>query len=136
MQLLIQAILEVVTLTAVIHASQLCDNYSYENQISAGSPSVKMCNEINIELGDERTWRIGMTQRQLISYDDCKIGARRLHPGYSEIGNEDLRQVLDNSIATMAQTINGALLVGTKGWMHCGTDTVKADEDIVEWGIY
>ena len=83
---------------------------------------------------DSRT--VGRTsQHQLAQYGTCAFGVDA-HGGIASkgafyVGNEDVRDVIVDSIARFQWDDNGEEKVGTRGVMRCQPNGIS-----VEWGIY
>ncbi|KAK4160685.1 putative necrosis-inducing factor-domain-containing protein [Cladorrhinum sp. PSN259] len=125
--------------TTPLDAAQktLCHDYSWENQVSKGSPPVEDCEELYTFLGkpgkDKLNWTVGDIQHKICYWGRCYIGGQRTgaKSGTSSLGNEDLRAIIRKSIDDYKYTFDdGVTRVGTKGQLQCNGD------DWVDWGLY
>ncbi|OJJ46519.1 hypothetical protein ASPZODRAFT_132589 [Penicilliopsis zonata CBS 506.65] len=115
--------------TPMSFASQIndCGDSSFDNETSGGSPKVSDCQKIASNIAGGGSWYLddSTTQRQLVQYGTCAFGARLTENGPNYIGNQDIIDLINDSISKFQS--NG--LVGSKGSMSCGGSGVA-------WALY
>ncbi|KAF5007497.1 hypothetical protein FDECE_6185 [Fusarium decemcellulare] len=109
-----------------VKRENLCGESSFENQTSGASPRVVDCQQLNYNIRDGGSWLVGGFQRQLASYGDCAFGARVNDGLACWVGNHDIIDLINDSIARYRR--HG--LVGAKGEMSCNGGCT------VVWDIY
>ncbi|KAJ5935471.1 hypothetical protein N7466_005018 [Penicillium verhagenii] len=108
-----------------------CGTSTFTNESSSGSPEVADCRKIatNIKSGGTWTFEGFGVHHQLVQYGTCAFGVKVSADRYTYIGNEDIIQLIDDSI----KKFKWEGKVGAKGTMKCsGQD---GDDEVV-WGIY
>jgi len=107
-----------------------CGGSTFENQSSGGSPTVADCRRLHDNIAGDGTWISNPnTQRTLATYGTCAFGVDNTGLGIARIGNEDIRDLIRDSINRF-QWNN---LVGAKGRMTCQGPT---GDQTVTWGLY
>jgi hypothetical protein len=112
-----------------------CEDSSFVNQSSGGSPTVSDCQQIAINIAGGGTWSVGLggEHRQLASYGTCVFeagGDGSANIAY--VGNQDIIDLINSSIGLF--NWNG--LVGAKGSMICQSAKGYVEEGRVNWEIY
>ncbi|KAF9054904.1 putative necrosis-inducing factor-domain-containing protein [Panaeolus papilionaceus] len=114
-----------------------CEDSSFINQSSEGSPRVDDCLQIIRNIGYGEVYLLSLdTQHELATFGNCAIGA------YSpfirgvtnvRVGGQDVIDLINDSVRNFQW--NG--LVGAKGEMRCKVDPDNLDHlQNVQWGIY
>ncbi|KAK3361557.1 putative necrosis-inducing factor-domain-containing protein [Lasiosphaeria ovina] len=106
-----------------------CDNSSFENQSTGGSPTVGDCQRLANNIAGDGTWTVWTgTQHQIAQYGTCAFGITTVTGFWANIGNGDVRDIIGDSIRRFQW--NG--LVGAKGEMNCQ----GSGSPHVKWAIY
>lgn len=112
-----------------------CEDSTFEDQTSNASPPVEDCLQIvkNIE-GTDGSWNTFIeTQRQLVSYGNCKFGVTgkgRKGNSNFDVGAQDIVDIIRDAVKKFG---NEDGKVGAKGVMQCSGNIKKQK---VEWGLY
>ncbi|KAJ6003367.1 hypothetical protein N7451_005914 [Penicillium sp. IBT 35674x] len=108
-----------------------CGTSTFVNESSSGSPKVADCRKIatNIKSGGTWTFEGFGVQHKLVHYGTCAFGVTSSADGFTYIGNEDIINLIDDSI----KKFKWEGKVGAKGKMKCKGEGGK---DEVVWGIY
>ena len=110
-----------------------CDDYTYENDTSDGSPLVSDCQQLVANIfgpGDWRTDQPGF--RTIASCGTCNFGVQQHTPTITifHVGNQDISTIINKAI-NMYQW-NGR--VGASGYMQCAGDIGPPND--VYWALY
>ena len=109
-----------------------CDDSTFENQTSGGSPSTLDCQRLANDIAGDNTWVIlPGVQKTLHTFGSCAFGVDNLGGGLIYVGNDDIRDLIHDSISRFEW--NG--LVGAKGNMYCQS-SAGVRPQYMEWGIY
>jgi hypothetical protein len=109
-----------------------CGTSSFENQGSEASPRVTDCEQLSRNIAGDGSWHITSAGwRTLATYGSCAFGAQAREAYVVNVGNEDIRDLIRDSI-NMFRRHDGK--VGSKGMMEC--EQVGGFPIKVDWGIY
>ncbi|RCI16483.1 hypothetical protein L249_1735 [Ophiocordyceps polyrhachis-furcata BCC 54312] len=108
-----------------------CGHSSFEDRGSEASPYASDCEMLahNIASGGDWTVTHGV-HRTLAQYGTCAFGAEGGGPWYTWVGNEDIRDLIRDSINKFKRP-DGK--VGSRGWMKCSGNSGGGR---ILWGIY
>ncbi|EUC40609.1 hypothetical protein COCMIDRAFT_9555 [Bipolaris oryzae ATCC 44560] len=108
--------------------NNFCGATTFINNSSGGSPWIADCQTLFDRIAGDGTWFVEGPQKRIASWATCEFGARSLDGTITTIGNEDVRDLVRDSIARFAWQGR----VGASGVVDCGSrGGVK-----VWWGVY
>ncbi|KAH7303528.1 putative necrosis-inducing factor-domain-containing protein [Stachybotrys elegans] len=112
-----------------------CEDSSFVNQSSGGSPFISDCQQIVRNIAGGGSWTVPLTfYRKLVSHGTCAFGAQAQYDfraTNAKIGNQDIMDLINDSIRRFSW--NGR--VGSKGEMQCQYDP-RQHLGTVSWGLY
>ncbi|KAH7380275.1 putative necrosis-inducing factor-domain-containing protein [Phaeosphaeria sp. MPI-PUGE-AT-0046c] len=104
-----------------------CGSSTFINNSSGGSPQIADCQQLAANIVGDGRWSVGYADKLIAKYGTCSFNAR-ISAGFERstyIGNEDLRDLIRDSIARFAWQGK----VGASGVTDCNKATVT-------WGIF
>lgn len=106
-----------------------CGSSTFASETSGGSPGVTDCIGLVESLSGGKTWKVGTTRIELKRNGNCRFMAVA-DAGGTKIGNEDVRDVVRDSIARFSG--NGR--IGARGEMSCAGGAQGSER--VRWWIW
>jgi hypothetical protein len=110
-----------------------CNDYTYENDTSDGSPFVSDCNVLVSNIFGPGEWRTDQPGfRTIASYGTCNFGVQQHTSAITifHVGNQDVQEIINNAIK-MYQW-NGR--VGASGYFQCQDDFGLHND--AYWALY
>ncbi|RDA88812.1 hypothetical protein CP532_5417 [Ophiocordyceps camponoti-leonardi (nom. inval.)] len=109
----------------------MCGDSSFENRGSAGSPYASDCEVLARNIAPGGDWTVSRgAHRTLATFGTCAFGAEKGGPWYTYVGNEDIRDLIRDSINRFKR---GDGKVGARGRMHCAGNGGGGE---IIWGIF
>ncbi|KAM4057487.1 putative necrosis-inducing factor domain-containing protein [Hirsutella rhossiliensis] len=108
-----------------------CGDSTFIDQGSEASPLTSDCERLSSNVQNGGRWTLSGSQRTLATYGSCAFGASGGGPWYTYVGNEDIMDLIRDSIRKFRRGNDGK--IGAKGSMHCSGNGGGGN---VYWGIY
>lgn len=111
-----------------------CEDSSFQNDTSSGSPLVADCQQIVANIAAGGTWYLDATKEShdhtVVSFGTCIFGALSDWP--TKIGNQDIIDLITTSVEQFQQ--DGR--IGASGYVDCQNQGVVYSTNQIWWGIY
>ncbi|PLN86539.1 putative necrosis-inducing factor-domain-containing protein [Aspergillus taichungensis] len=123
----------------LVSAKYRCNQYSYKNEASGGSPQTSDCKTLAENIAGSGDWTSsGASQRELAKHGSCAFGTEEADGEGSllyYVGNEDIIDVINEMIKQFDPEGNGRL--GGSGEFHCDVPAANGGKAAkIKWGIY
>jgi hypothetical protein len=98
---------------------------------------VSDCQQLARNIAGDGSWTVTTSEhRKLASYGTCVFGAQCIQWAVAYIGNQDIIDLINDSITRYQwQSPGGGLVVGSSGFMTCHSSPSVGDQG-VQWGLY
>jgi hypothetical protein len=108
-----------------------CGDSTFNGETSGGSPLVSDCEVLRNNIVGDGSWRISTFdyERDVASYGTCKFVVQAPVSSWSFVGNEDIRDIIRDSISRFAS--DGR--VGARGLMNCEPGSATSSQAQLTW---